>query len=264
MELPFGLCGGCQLSEGLNAMATINFIKQLEQRRKEALEGGGDVEEEGGGIGTKLRRLASAHAGEKLSVGEGLLLVVSIALVIGCYSRDMLLEEYFRKDEMAKAEADVAAIEQKISAQRSKLSQYDGIQNDIRDFETQAADFNAKIKVIKSVRYGRNSIVRMVDQVVQSIPDAIWMSKVQIDIKGMTKGAAASEGGIGELKIDGYSKNFQEVSKFLGRLEGIYFFKNWKLEQSETDPAAGATAGATKDMVDSKKFSINAKVERAI
>jgi len=242
---------------------TINFVKQLELRRKQVQEGGGDdgvVEEEGGGgIGTRLRALAGGNQGDKFKAGDVLMLLLVAGVGYAYMAKDDLMEEYFRREPMAEAKSKVDGIQRKIDAEVSKLSQFDGIKNEIASYQAQEAEFKSKIEMIKSVRYGRNSIVRLVDLVLQELPQEVWVNKLEVDIKEASKGVA--EGNLGKIEIEGNSANFQKVSAFMHKLESLSYFKNWRLDRSETDAGAASSKNLPPD---TKAFKISATVERAI
>ena len=256
-------------------MATaINFIKQLERRRREGFGSDIQVEEEGGGIGTKLRRLSLLQGDDALSVGDALLMLLVAAMLFGYVNREVLLDNFVRQSKVAEIDSQISSLDNDLAAQAAKLNQFSGIKSEIEAYEQQARAFTEKIEVIKSVRYGRNSAVRMIDQVVQALPANVWMTKVSLDIQGSSEKSDASpktdvadksksDAGVslGTLRLEGYAKNFQDVSAFLKELDKIYFFKDMKLEQSESETSKGPSASL---LPETKKFIISAVVARII
>jgi Tfp pilus assembly protein PilN len=249
-------------------MAAINFVKQLRERRKNPanvdlqFEGDGEGDSSSGDIGAKLKKFA-ATSGVKPEPRDIVFLLLALVVFAAGQMKDQILEDYFRKDKMAEVERQLSDLAQKIAEQEQKLASFANFQGEIEAYDRQVADYNEKLRLIKSVRIGRNSCVRMVDYIVKKLPAGVWLEQLDMNLSGAIGPEAGSKFGL--VTVQGFSETHQEVSAFLGELEGTSFFPEWQLDQATSSTAAPPVEGpgaaaANSAPLNSKKFNIKADV----
>jgi len=203
-------------------VAGINLLKKLEQQQATDGSGGdgGLVEEKkifgmsfGGGGGIELTKVQQIKL-ILLAVGF-VSIFVGRSWLTGTYLPEKLVEP---QAQLAQAQADVAQKEEEIKRIAT-------IREELVQYEKQVGEIKAKIDAIRRVREGqRDRVLRMVDYIVQQMPEPVWISKIVLEPKPGS-----------EISLDGKSMNYQNISTFLARLQKGVFFPTWKLEQTQRE-----------------------------
>jgi len=116
-------------------------------------------------------------------------------------------------------QAQVAEISQQIAATNAKKSQLTELEKELQENETRITELRNKIAVINRIKNSnRDKVVRMVDYIVNQMPEPIWISELKVEAKAGS-----------DVDLKGYSVNHQTISAFFSRLENGVFFAQWQL-----------------------------------
>ncbi len=81
------------------------------------------------------------------------------------------------------------------------------------------SEIRSKIALINRIKNSnRDKVVRMVDYIVNQMPEPIWISELRLEAKAGS-----------EVQLRGYSITPQTISGFFTKLENGVFFSNWQL-----------------------------------
>lgn len=184
-------------------MAGVNLLKQI--RREEVVEqaavssGGASLSDIGAADKIKLVLFAAGFAG---------------FFLIGGYVKDTHLPR-----KLEEPQARVAEISAQIAATNAKKSQLTELEKELQENETRITELRNKIAVINRIKNSnRDKIVRMVDYIVNQMPEPIWISELKVEAKAGSN-----------VELRGYSVNHQTISAFFTKLENGVFFAKWEL-----------------------------------
>jgi Tfp pilus assembly protein PilN len=245
-------------------VTTVNLYDKIKKKREGHSE---RHSEEGSSLQDRIRSMASE--GNTVSNADKIMSVLFILSIAALYSVSPLLDEYHFKDKMQEVFDQEQALDQELAALTTKLASYNTIKAEIESFEKKVADLKAKIAMVENVQKGRNSLVRMVDKVIEQMPESVWLTKISITRNEPRTGAQGepvqvTPGSLGRIEVSGFARSMQLVSRYMENLQGTVFFPNWQLV--ETSDSVGTEAGAqgaratSGPPAESKKFDIHAEV----
>jgi len=115
------------------------------------------------------------------------------------------------------------AIQGKISSQRAELKRLEAqkaklayVNTKIKQVQQKNREIEIKFKAIERLQQGRTRTVRVLDEVVSSVPiDRLWLTK--LDLKGAN------------LKVSGIALDNHTVALFMRRLQSASIFKKVRL-----------------------------------
>ncbi len=137
------------------------------------------------------------------------------------------------------------AIQGKISSQRAELKRLEAqkaklayVNAKIKQVQQKNREIEIKFKAIERLQQGRTRTVRVLDEVVSSLPiDRLWLTK--LDLKGIT------------LKLSGIALDNHTVALFMRRLQSASIFKKVRLGTTRRQKVKGHNL---------MKFDLNVKI----
>ncbi len=152
-------------------------------------------------------------------------------------------------------EAELKQTEARLQGEVAKLEvqvkQTEALRNEIKSFEAQMAEVQKKLTLIESTGRNRNLIVRMIDFLVNEMPNNVWLTRTGVD------GAVTDS----KITVEGYALSLQNVSEFVKKLEGAVFFPVWDVVETTAEKSQANAATPNVQPIDAKKFQISAKVK---
>ena len=145
---------------------------------------------------TKKKAVMLGTAGQKLTVGCSLILILAVLFIGWRYwalSRDS-----------NQIDAEIAAAQQETTRLHSVIQQ-------VQQFEQRKAQLQQRVVLIEQLRKGQTGPVHMLDQISKALPPMVWLSELK------QTGA--------EVAIDGRSTTQTGVSEFVANLEASGYFK---------------------------------------
>jgi type IV pilus assembly protein PilN len=145
---------------------------------------------------SKKKAVTLGTAGQKLTIGCSLILVLSVLFIGWRYwalSRDS-----------NQIDAEIAAAQQETTRLHSVIQQ-------VQQFEQRKAQLQQRVVLIEQLRKGQTGPVHMLDQISRALPPMVWLSEL--------KQAGA------DVIIDGKSTTQTGVSEFVANLEASGYFK---------------------------------------
>jgi type IV pilus assembly protein PilN len=156
------------------------------------------------------KKVASFQAGQKLTVGCSLILVVA-ALFIGW-------RYWSLGRQSTELDADIASAQQETARLHSIIQK-------VQDFEQRKAQLSQRVVLIEDLRKEQKGPVHMLDEISKGLPPMLWLTEVK------QVGA--------DVVIDGNSTTQTGVSDFVTNLEASgYFKKSIDIVGTKTVPLA--------------------------
>jgi Tfp pilus assembly protein PilN len=159
--------------------------------------------------------------------------------------RNYMADTYF-PSKLEEPQAEIARIGEQLAAVNAKKSQLSELEKELQDNETRITELKNKIAVINRIKNSnRDKVVRMVDYIVNQMPDPVWIADLKVDAKAGS-----------EVELNGYSMNHQTISAFFSKLENGVFFSNWQLVDATREKIK---VESTKE-IDASRFQLKAQV----
>jgi type IV pilus assembly protein PilN len=159
---------------------------------------------------TQTKKKVAFQAGQKVTVGSSLILVVA-GLLIGW--------RYWTLTQQSKQlDADLAKAQQEVTRLHSVIQK-------VQDFEQRKAQLSQRVVLIEDLRKEQKGPVHMLDEISRALPPMLWLTEVK------QIGA--------DVVIDGTSTTQTGVSDFISNLEASgYFKKSVDIVGTKTAPMA--------------------------
>ena len=165
---------------------------------------------------TKKKAVTLGTAGQKLTVGCSLILILAVLFIGWRYwslSRDSVA-----------LDAEIAAAQQETTRLHSVIQQ-------VQQFEQRKAQLQQRVVLIEQLRKGQTGPVHMLDQISRALPQMLWLT----ELKQTPSGA--------DVVIDGKCTTLTGLSEFVSNLEASGYFKrsieivDTKTEMAGTPPS---------------------------
>jgi len=147
----------------------------------------------------KKKGFAFALAGQKLTIGCSLILILAALLVGWRY--------WSLSAQSAQLDADIAAAQQETTRLHSVIQQ-------VQQFEQRRAQLQQRVVLIEQLRKGQTGPVHMLDQISRSLPPMLWLIELRQDPKAPDN-----------VLIEGRTTTQTGVSDFVSNLEASGYFK---------------------------------------
>ncbi len=147
---------------------------------------------------SKKRAVTLGTAGQKLTVGCSLILILAVLFIGWRYwalSRDS-----------SAIDADIAAAQQETTRLHSVIQQ-------VQQFEQQKARLQQRVVLIEQLRKGQTGPVHMLDQISRALPQMLWLTELKQTPTGT------------DVVIDGRCTTLTGLSEFVSNLEASGYFK---------------------------------------
>jgi type IV pilus assembly protein PilN len=165
---------------------------------------------------TKKKAVTLGTAGQKLTVGCSLILVLAVLFIGWRYwalSRDSTA-----------LDAEIAAAQQETTRLHSVIQQ-------VQQFEQRKAQLQQRVVLIEQLRKGQTGPVHMLDQISRALPQMLWLTELKQTPTGT------------DVVIDGKCTTLTGLSEFVSNLEASGYFKrsieivDTKTEMAGTPPS---------------------------
>jgi type IV pilus assembly protein PilN len=110
-------------------------------------------------------------------------------------------------------------------AKEAELKRLEETQKEVKQFEQEKADIEAKLAVIKEIEKARSGPVRLMDTVATQIPKRVWLTQL-----------VAREG---QLEMQGRSLDAEIVAEFLTSLENSEMIEKVELQETQLQELEG-------------------------
>lgn len=121
-----------------------------------------------------------------------------------------------------------AQIERDIEERKKEEARLVQVISEVRDFEARRERLQQRVSLIEELRRGQTAPVHILDQVSDSLPDMVWLTKL-----GQTGY---------DITLEGNCLSLTALSDFVGALEhSRYFSRPVEIINSEVVPASGTT-----------------------
>jgi type IV pilus assembly protein PilN len=158
------------------------------------------------------RRAATFDIGKRVTLACSLILVVAAAGIAFWY--------WSLTRASAQVDADIIAAKQ----QQARLTP---IINEVAKFEERRTQLQQRVALIEQLRKGQGLPVQLLDHVSKSVPEMLWLTKM--DQKGLA-----------EVTIEGRSTTMIALSDFVANLGNSSFFKKpVEIVQSKAEDRSG-------------------------
>ncbi|MEZ5420859.1 MAG: PilN domain-containing protein [Vicinamibacterales bacterium] len=138
---------------------------------------------------------------------------------------------------------ETAQVERDIEQARVEEQRLNQVISEVRDFEARRAQLEQRVALIEELRQGQTAPVHILDQISRSLPDMVWLTRMQQTNYDLT--------------IEGNCLSLTALSDFVGALEhSRYFARPVEILNSEV---VAATAN-TQELI---KFQIKATFQMA-
>ena len=124
-----------------------------------------------------------------------------------------------------KVNASINAQEQRNKILETEISVLDTQANEIREFKKQKAEMLDRMEVIKGLQTNRPEIVKLYDQLVQVVPDGVYLSSFQVNDNAVS--------------MQGKAESNNRISSFMRRLDRSGKFSNPNLTKVTADRELG-------------------------
>ena len=163
---------------------------------------------------TKKKAVTLGTAGQKLTVGCSIILVLAVVFVGWRY--------WTLGRESTQLDVDISTSQQETTRLHSIILQ-------VQQFEQRKAQLQQRVVLIEQLRKGQTGPVHMLDQLSRALPPMLWLTEV--------KQATATD-----VIVDGKATTLTGLSDFVSNLEASgYFKRSIEIVSTTTDPpAAGA------------------------
>jgi type IV pilus assembly protein PilN len=164
---------------------------------------------------TKKQAVTLGTAGQKLTVGCSLILVLAVLFIGWRYwalSRDS-----------SALDAEIAAAQQETTRLHSVIQQ-------VQQFEQRKAQLQQRVVLIEQLRKGQTGPVHMLDQISRALPQMLWLTELKQTPTGT------------DVVIDGKCTTLTGLSEFVSNLEASGYFKR-SIEIVDTKTEMAGTGG---------------------
>lgn len=121
--------------------------------------------------------------------------------------------------ELVEPRKQLASIQQKIASTQSKLNELSELEKFIEEHNREIEELKTRIRALEEIKEGqRDRAVRMVDFIVNQMPEPVWITSLQL-------GSNPGE----QITLQGFSRNYQNISSFFSKLETGVYFGGWEL-----------------------------------
>lgn len=165
---------------------------------------------------TKKKAVTLGTAGQKLTIGCSLILVLAVLFIGWRYwalSRDS------------------SAVDAEITAAQQETTRLHSVILQVQQFEQQKARLQQRVVLIEQLRKGQTGPVHMLDQISRALPQMLWLTEVKQTPTGT------------DVVIDGRCTTLTGLSEFVSNLEASGYFKrsieiiDTKSEMTGTPPS---------------------------
>ena len=146
----------------------------------------------------KKKVSAAASAGQRMALVATLILVGALAF-IGWRFTSLARQS-------SQLDADLSSAQQETARLRTIILQ-------VQQFEQRKAQLQQRVLLIEELRAGQTGPVHMLDQISRSLPQMLWLTRMNQDPKD------------GAVVIDGTSTTQTGVTEFVNNLEATSYFK---------------------------------------
>jgi len=146
---------------------------------------------------TKKKAVTFGTAGQKLTVGCSLILVLAM-LFIGWRYWSLARESN--------------AIDSEIATAQQETTRLHTVIQQVQQFEQQKARLQQRVVLIEQLRKGQTGPVHMLDQISRALPQMLWLTELK-----QSTGT--------DVVIDGKCTTLTGLSEFVSNLEGSGYFK---------------------------------------
>lgn len=193
-------------------MAGINLLKQL---KSEDIP----VEVETASAAASSFQLDDLKASEKIR----LLLIVG-GFFIYYFGTGWFTGTYL-PGELVEPQQKLNSIQQQIAATQSKLNELSELEKFIEEHNREIQELKSRIRALEEIKEGqRDRAVRMVDYIVNQLPEPVWITNLQV-------GSNPGE----QILLQGFSRNYQNISAFFSKLEKGVYFGGWELISTQRE-----------------------------
>lgn len=152
---------------------------------------------------------------------------IKLALIVGGFFAFHFGTEWFTgtylPGELKTPQAELTSIQQKISATQGKLNELRELEKFIEEHNREIQELKARIRALEEIKQGqRDRAVRMVDFIVNQMPEPVWITSLQV-------GSNPGE----QVVLQGFSRNYQNISTFFTKLETGVYFGGWELVSTQ-------------------------------
>jgi len=146
---------------------------------------------------TKKKAVTFGTAGQKLTVGCSLILVLAM-LFIGWRYWSLARES--------------SAVYSEIATAQQETTRLHSVIQQVQQFEQQKARLQQRVVLIEQLRKGQTGPVHMLDQISRALPQMLWLTELK-----QSTGT--------DVVIDGKCTTLTGLSEFVSNLEGSGYFK---------------------------------------
>ncbi len=146
---------------------------------------------------TKKKAVTFGTAGQKLTVGCSLILVLAM-LFIGWRYWSLARES--------------SAVDSEIATAQQETTRLHSVIQQVQQFEQQKARLQQRVVLIEQLRKGQTGPVHMLDQISRALPQMLWLTELK-----QSTGT--------DVVIDGKCTTLTGLSEFVSNLEGSGYFK---------------------------------------
>jgi len=159
----------------------------------------------------KQKKAAStATTGQKMVIGCTLIIIAALGFIGWRYVS--------LSRQSTQLDADLVAAQQETTRLRSIIVQ-------VQQFEQRKAQLQQRVLLIEQLRAGQTGPVHMLDQISRSLPQMLWLTRVNQDPKDQS------------IIIDGLCTTQNGVTDFVNNLAATQFFKrDIEIVQSQAQP----------------------------
>lgn len=145
-------------------------------------------------------------AGIDLSLINVKMLVISL---VALYIPEMVLLNYY--DSQTKKEQTVQSkLNEELKIVQEKVQSMNEIEKQVDALKSQEEKLAKKLEVVKEIINKRQNPFKFLKYIAENTPDKLWLTNLELDK--------------GELKMVGYSKDFNDIGDFLANLKNSIFF----------------------------------------
>ena len=157
---------------------------------------------------TKKKAVTFGTAGQKLTIGCSLILILAALLVGWRY--------WSLSRESAQLDTDIASAQQETTRLHTIILQ-------VQQFEQRKAQLQQRVVLIEQLRKSQTGPVHMLDQISRALPPMLWLSELKQTGDSVV--------------IDGKSTTITGLSEFVGNLEASgYFKRSVEIVSTVTEP----------------------------
>jgi len=133
------------------------------------------------------------------------------------------------------------SLETKIAATNQEIAQLELVIGEVKKHADAKALLEAKLKVIEDLNKSRTGPVKLLDEIAQSIPKKVWLTKLE-EKSGM-------------MSFMGEASNDEDIAVFMQELRKMAYFQNLTLKYTKV---------AERDGMRIKQFELECRVNYAI